>query len=100
MLYVGIDLHLKQLTVCIRDEQGNITRRRQVSTRPAQAREFLDELGRHEAGYVVMLEVCGFHDWLVRKLREEAACRDYLSPLAPLRGEGSGVRGLFAPVPF
>jgi transposase len=79
MLYVGIDLHLKQLTVCIRDEQGNITLRRQVSTRPPKVREFLDELGRHEAGYVVMLEVCGFHDWLVRKLREEAACRDVLT---------------------
>jgi transposase len=79
MLYVGIDLHLKQLTVCIRDEQGNITLRRQVSTRPAKVREFLDELGRHEGGYVVILEVCGFHDWLVRKLQEEAACGDVLT---------------------
>ncbi len=79
MLYVGIDLHLKQLTVCIRDEQGNITLRRQVSTRPAKVREFLDDLGRHEEGYVAMLEVCGFHDWLVRLLRAEAACRDVLT---------------------
>lgn len=76
MLYVGIDLHLKQLTVCIRDEQGAITLRRQVSTRPPKIREFIEELRRHEEGFVAILEVCGFHDWLVRKLREDGACRD------------------------
>jgi transposase len=76
MLYVGIDLHLKQLTICIRDESGAITLRRQVSTRPAKIREFLDELAQHEDGYVALLEVCGFHDWLVRLLQAEAACRD------------------------
>lgn len=76
MLYVGIDLHLKQLTICIRDEHGAITLRRQVSTRPAKVRQFLDELGRHEDGYLAILEVCGFHDWLVRLLHEETACRE------------------------
>lgn len=76
MLYVGIDLHLKQLTVCIRDESGHITLQRQVSTRPVKVREFLGQLGQHEGGYLVLLEVCGFHDWLVQQLREEAACQD------------------------
>jgi transposase len=76
MLYVGIDLHLKQLTVCTRDEQGQVLQRRQVSTRPAKVREFLDELALHPEGYVVIFEVCGFHDWFVRLLREEAACKD------------------------
>ena len=78
MLYVGIDLHLKQLTVCIRDEQGQIILRRQVSTRPSKVRQFLDELGAGEGGYIVILEVCGFHEWLVRLLREESACCDVL----------------------
>lgn len=76
MVYVGIDLHLKQLTVCIRNEQGDVTLRRQVSTRPHKVREFLDELRQHDGGYVAILEVCGFHDWLVRALREEPACHD------------------------
>jgi len=76
MLYIGIDLHLKQLTVCIRDEHGDITVRRQVSTRPAKVREFLAELRRQEGGFVAIFEVCGFHDWLVQELRAEAACRD------------------------
>jgi transposase len=78
MLYVGIDLHLKQLTVCIRNEQGDITLRRQVSTRPHKLREFLDEVGRQEVGFVAVLEVCGFHDWLVRQLRQEVACHEVL----------------------
>lgn len=76
MLYIGIDLHLKQLTVCIRNEQGDVTLRRQVSTRPHKVREFLDELRQCDGGYVVILEVCGFHDWLVRMLRDEPACHD------------------------
>jgi len=33
MLYLGIDQHAMQLTICIRDKSGNITLRRQVSTR-------------------------------------------------------------------
>jgi transposase len=76
MLYVGIDLHLKQLTVCTRDEQGQIVDRRQVSTRPAKVRQFLDELARHAGGYIVIFEVCGFHDWFARLLREDPACKD------------------------
>lgn len=76
MLYVGVDLHLKQLTVCVRDEVGNVTLRRQVSSRPGKVREFLDELGQHPEGYVVLLEVCGFHDWFVQQLRQEPGCRD------------------------
>ena len=46
MLYVGIDLHGKQITVCVRDEAGNVVLRRQVSTRPEKVAEFLEELRR------------------------------------------------------
>jgi transposase len=76
MLYLGIDLHLKQLTVCVRNEHGDVTLRRQVSTRPDKVAEFLEELRNEPDGYVAILEVCGFHDWLVQQLREQAACRD------------------------
>lgn len=54
MLYVGIDLHLKLLAVCARDEQGQILQRRQVSTRLAKVREFHDELALHPARYIVI----------------------------------------------
>jgi transposase len=76
MLYLGIDLHLKQLTVCVRNEHGDVTLRRQVSTRADKVAEFLEELRNEPDGYVAILEVCGFHDWLVQQLREQAACRD------------------------
>ncbi len=74
MLYIGIDLHLKQLTVCVRNEQGDVTLRRQVSTRPHKVREFLDELRMLDGGYVAILEVCGFHDWWHMLRKNEPYC--------------------------
>ena len=78
MLYLGIDLHRKQLTVSLRDEQGDVTLRRQVSTRPTKVEEFLMQLKDRSGadGYAAMLEVCGFEEWLVKRLREEPACRE------------------------
>jgi transposase len=77
MLYVGIDLHGKQITVCVRDEAGNVVLRRQVSTRPGKVAEFLDELRALSGGkYVVVLEVCGFHNWLVERLKADPSCSE------------------------
>ena len=44
MLYIGIDQHRKQLTVCIRNEQGDIILRRQVSTEWDRVRAFWAEI--------------------------------------------------------
>jgi transposase len=77
MLYLGIDLHSKQLTVSLRDEAGAVVLRRQVSTRPDKVRPFLEELQRRsatEGGFVAIVEVCGFHDWLLALLHE-VGCR-------------------------
>ena len=51
--------------------------RRQVSTRPEKARAFLDAVRRQsgEEGFMAILEVCGFHDWLIALL-EEYGCRE------------------------
>jgi transposase len=77
MLYVGIDLHGKQITVCVRDEAGNVVLRRQVSTRPEKVAEFLGELRALSDGkYVVVLEVCGFHNWLVERLKADPSCSE------------------------
>jgi transposase len=78
MLYVGIDQHRKQLTVSVRDESGNVILRRQVSTEWKKVRAFFDELrelaGAH-GGYMAVVEICGFNDWLL-KLLPEHDCRD------------------------
>ena len=76
-MYLGIDQHRKQLTVCVRDEQGDVILRRQVSTEWKRARAFLAEIRKTGGtdGFIVILEVCGFNDWLV-KLLDEHGCRE------------------------
>jgi transposase len=78
MLYVGIDQHRKQLTVSVRNEAGDVTLRRQVSTEWNRVRAFFDELRRAdspEGGFAAIVEVCGFNDWLLKMLTEYG-CRE------------------------
>ena len=78
MLYLGIDQHRKQLTVNLRNEQGDVILKRQVSTEWARVRDFLEEVRKRsvpEGGFVAIVEVCGFNDWLV-KLLAEYGCRE------------------------
>ena len=81
MQYVGIDLHRKQMTVSLRNQNGDVLLRRQVSTRWPKLEEFGNQL--HEAiaareKYVAVVEVCGFHDWLVQWLRQDERCHQVL----------------------
>ena len=66
MLYLGIDLHRKQITVNLRGEDGEPILRRQVSTWGDEPQKFLADVQRRAGsdGFVAILEVCGFHDWL------------------------------------
>jgi transposase len=78
MLYLAIDQHSKQLTVDLRNEAGDVLVKRQVSTEWKRAREFLEEVQTRsvpEGGFVAILEVCGFNDWLL-KLLAEYGCRE------------------------
>ena len=72
MLYLGIDQHARQITVSLRDEQGDVVQARQVSTRPEKIQAFFQQLtrqcGRTDERFVAVLEVCGFNDWLIRML--------------------------------
>src|SRR5215468_7522960 len=71
MLYLAIDQHRKQLTVNLRDEEGNVLLQRQVSTRWQAVREFFQDMrerGRQAGGWMVIVEVCGFNDWLLKLL--------------------------------
>jgi transposase len=77
MLYLGIDEHGKQLTVCARNEEGCVGLRRQVSTEPKRVRAFFEEIrtsSQSQGGFAAILEVCGFNDWLLEML-EEYGCK-------------------------
>ena len=73
MFYLAIDQHRKQLTVNLRNEKGDVLVRRQVSTEWDKVREFFTDLRRRTSrggGYMAILEVCGFNDWLIKMLNE------------------------------
>jgi transposase len=81
MLYLGIDLHRKQMTVSLRNPNGDVLLRRQVSTRWPKLEEFRNQLHQAVAAqekYVAVVEVCGFHDWLVKWLRQDERCHQVL----------------------
>ena len=87
MVYVGIDQHKRHLTICTRDEQGDILLRRQVSTQWEKIYRFLESLQDRSAGqggYVAVVEVCGFNGWLVQRL-EQYGCRQAYVIKAPDR---------------
>lgn len=72
MLYLGIDQHARQITISLRDENGDVLQARQVSTQPEKIHAFFQQLTRDSlrAGesFAAVLEVCGFNDWLIRML--------------------------------
>lgn len=74
MLYLGIDQHARQITVSLRDDNGDVLQARQVSTEPTKINEFFQRLTRErlrgDEQFVAVLEVCGFNDWLIRMLRD------------------------------
>ena len=74
MLYLGIDQHARQITVSLRDEDGDILLARQVSTQPAKIHAFFQQLTRqrltHDESFAAVLEVCGFNEWLIRMLKD------------------------------
>src|SRR6478609_3578788 len=74
MLYLGIDQHARQITISLRDENGDFLLARQVSTQPEKINTFFQQLTRERLGsgesFVAVLEVCGFNDWLIRRLQD------------------------------
>ncbi len=74
MLFLGIDQHARQLTVSLRDQNGNVILARQVSTQPDKILDFFDQLthccAQRQEPFIAGLEVCGFNDWLIRMLQD------------------------------
>ena len=72
MLYVSVDQHRKHLTTTERGDDGEVSLRRQVGTGWDAVREYWAGVRERSGaeGFVVILEVCGFNDWLLELLRE------------------------------
>ena len=49
MLYLGIDQHARQLTVSLRNENGDVILARQVSTKPEKVNAFFGKLTRERS---------------------------------------------------
>ena len=70
MLYLAIDQHSKQITVSVRNADGDDVLRRQVSTRPEKIKAFFQQLTEMDSEFMAILEVCGFNDWLIAELHK------------------------------
>ncbi len=73
MFYLGVDQHKKQLTVNVRNEEGETILKRQVSTQWEKVRQFFAdfaEKAKPEGGFMAILEVCGMNPWLIEMLHE------------------------------
>jgi transposase len=74
MLYLGIDQHARQITISLRDDNGDVVQARQVSTKPEKINEFFQKLTRERLrngeSFVAILEVCGFNEWLIQMLND------------------------------
>ena len=86
MFYVGIDQHKRHLTICVRNEQGDVALRRQVATGWLEVDRFLESLQDRcmpEGGYVGIMEVCGFNDWLLKRLARWGCTEAYVIAAPP-----------------
>jgi transposase len=73
MLYLAIDQHKNHLTINIRNEQGDVIQKGQVSTNHTDIDGFFTTFAkkaRKHRGYMAIVEVCGFNDWLLEKLKK------------------------------
>jgi transposase len=73
MLYLGIDQHAKQLTIDLSNENGDLLLHRQVKTKHSSLVEFLGDLRKQaepEGGYMAIVEVCGFNNYLLNMLTQ------------------------------
>ena len=61
MLYLGIDQHARQITISLRDGQGDVLQARQVSTQPKTINDFFQRLTRERLStgesFIAVLEV-------------------------------------------
>ena len=60
MLFIGIDQHARQLTVSLRDQQGDVLLTRQISTRLTRILQIFDQFtyrcAEHNELFIAVLE--------------------------------------------
>ena len=86
MLFLGIDQHARQLTVSLRDQQGDVLLARQVSTRPGNILQFFNQLAqccaqrvryrRPESGDEFFDAECSFVSTITRTRQKTPECRE------------------------
>ena len=73
MLYLAVDQHKNHLTINVRNEQGDVLQKGQIRTNPDEINEFFVAFvkkARKHRGYMAIVEVCGFNDWLLEKFKK------------------------------
>ncbi|MCL2743672.1 MAG: hypothetical protein FWE67_07460 [Planctomycetaceae bacterium] len=78
MLYLGIDLHKAQITINMRNENGDAIQTGQIRTDNDSINDFFAKLVKRAGktrGFMAIFEVCGFHDWLYAKLKQ-CCCKE------------------------
>jgi len=78
MLYLGIDLHKSQITINLRNENGDVIQTGQISTNHDTINDFFGKLVKRAGkarGFMAIFEVCGFHDWLYARL-QRCQCKE------------------------
>ena len=70
---IVIDQHKTQLTINVRNEHGDVVQKGQVSANHADIDNFFATFTKKAAkhrGYMAIVEVCGFNDWLLAKFQK------------------------------
>jgi transposase len=73
MLYLAIGQHKNQMTIHIRNGHGDAVQKCPVSTNHTDIDGFFAAFvkkARQHRGYMAIVEVCGFNDWLLAKLQQ------------------------------
>ena len=74
MLYLGIDQHARQITISLRDDRRRCPAGSTGVDAAGRIHAFFQQLTRERLrdgeGFVAVLEVCGFNDWLIRMLQD------------------------------
>ena len=74
MLYLGIDQHARQITISLRDDDGDVVQARQSPLTLRRFWPFFQRFTRERLqngeSFTAVLEVCGFNDWLLQLLHD------------------------------
>lgn len=74
VLYLGIDQHIAEVHLSLRDDHGEIQHTEKVSTQPSKIKPFFqsltNELLQSGETFLALLEVFEFNGWLIRMLQD------------------------------